>query len=112
MKSAHGWRHRQRRKGLGMINTTKQKAPRACDSEGLHTNTTGVHFLIDKAAKQAIQAPSGQAIAIEIARLALAGHVVHKGNCGDFTVCKYGMTRYCPDFDDLQAFSRKLGVTK
>ena len=58
------------------------------------------------------QAPNGKAMATEIARLALAGHAVHKGHCGDFTVCKYGMTRYCQDFDELQAFSRKLGVTK
>jgi len=58
------------------------------------------------------QAPNGKAITTEIARLALAGHAVHKGHCGDFTVCKYGMTRYCQDLDELQAFSRKLGVTK
>lgn len=94
-----------------MITTTKQKAPRACDSEGLHTTTNG-YFLIDEAVKQAIQAPNGKAIATEIARLALAGHAINKGNCGDFTVCKYGMAKYCQDFTELQAFSRKLGVTK
>jgi hypothetical protein len=58
------------------------------------------------------QALTGKAIATEIARLALAGHAVHKGHCGDFIVCKYGMAQYCQDFDELQAFSRKLGVTK
>ncbi len=46
-----------------------------------------------------------------IARLALAGHVVHKGQRGDFTVCKYGYSYYAQDFDALQAFTRKLGVT-
>ena len=89
--------------------TTEQKAADATNANGLHTNTTKTDFLTDEAIEQV---PSGKAIATEIARLALAGHAVHAGNCGDFTVCKYGMAKYCQDFDELQAFSRKLGVTK
>lgn len=46
-----------------------------------------------------------------IAQLTVAGHTIHKGHVGDFTVCKYGMTRYCKDFAELQAFSKQLGVT-
>jgi hypothetical protein len=53
-----------------------------------------------------------KAIANQIARLALAGHAVHKGQNGDFTVCKYGMTRFCANFAELQAFAVKLGVNK
>ena len=53
-----------------------------------------------------------KAIATQIARLALAGHAVHKGQHGDFIVCKYGMTRYCKDFAELQNFAVKLGVNK
>jgi len=53
-----------------------------------------------------------KAVATQIARLALAGHVVHKGKRGDYTVCKYGLTRYCKDFVELQAFARQLGVNK
>jgi hypothetical protein len=53
-----------------------------------------------------------KAVANQIARLALAGHAVHKGQSGDYTVCKYGMTRYCEDFAELQAFARQLGVNK
>ena len=45
-----------------------------------------------------------------IARLALAGHVVHRGKNNDFTVCKYGMSRYCADFAELLAFAKLLGV--
>jgi len=45
-----------------------------------------------------------------IARLALAGHVVHKGQHGDYTVSKYGMTRYCQDAAELAAFAKLLGV--
>lgn len=48
----------------------------------------------------------------QIAKLALAGHAVHKGQSGDYLVCKYGMSRYCQDFLELQAFARKLGVSK
>lgn len=92
-----------------MINTTTQKAADATNANGLHTNTTSIDFLTAAAIEQA---PNGKAIATEIARLALAGHAVHKGNCGDFTVCKYGMAKYCQDFTELQAFSRKFGVTK
>ncbi len=51
-----------------------------------------------------------KAIAGQIARLALAGHHVIKGTAGDYTVCKYGLTRYCASFAELQAFARKLGV--
>jgi hypothetical protein len=89
--------------------TTTQKAADATNANGLHTNTTSADFLTAAVIEQA---PSGKTIATEIARLALAGHAVHKGNCGDFTVCKYGMTKYCQDFEELQAFSKKLGVTK
>jgi hypothetical protein len=92
--------------------TTKQKAAGAINANGLHTNTTGADFPTCPATEQAIQAPTNKTITTQIAQLALAGHAVHKGRCGDFTVCKYGMARYCHDFDELQAFSRKLGVTK
>jgi hypothetical protein len=92
-----------------MINTTTQKAADATNANGLHTNTTGIDFLTAAVIEQA---PNGKAIATEIARLALAGHAVHKGNCGDFTVCKYGMAKYCQDLTKLQAFSRKFGMTK
>ena len=54
----------------------------------------------------------GKAEATQIAELALAGHAVHKGKSGDYLVCKYGLTRYCQDLDDLQAFARRLGVSK
>lgn len=88
---------------------TQQKAPRACDSEGLHIDTNSADFRSRGAINQA---HDGKAIANQIARLALAGHIVHQGGAGDYTVCKYGMTRYCKDFAELQAFARQLGVTQ
>lgn len=94
-----------------MLHTTTQKAADATNANGLHTNTpTGNDFLTGGATEQANQAPNGKAIATEIARLALAGHAVHKGNCEDFTVCKYGMAKYCQDFAELQAFAKQLGA--
>jgi len=91
-----------------MIHTnTQQKAPRACDSEGLHYDTNNADFRSHGAINQA---HDGKAIANQIARLALAGHVVHKGQSGDYLVSKYGMTRYCQDFTELAAFAQKLGV--
>lgn len=87
-----------------MTHHTNGKAPRACDSEGLHIDTTNnLNF--------ATGARHGKAEATQIAELALAGHAVHKGKSGDYLVCKYGLSRYCQDFDELQAFARKLGVS-
>ena len=91
--------------GTHMTHYTNGKAPRACDSEGLDINTSNdLNF--------ATGTRHRKAEATQIAELALAGHAVHKGKCGDYMVCKYGLSRYCQDFDDLQAFARKLGVSK
>ena len=90
-----------------MTDTTNGKAPRACDSEGLDINTTNdLDFATGTRHRKA------EAEATQIAELGLAGHAVHKGKTGDYLVCKYGMSRYCQDFDELQAFARKLGVSK
>lgn len=89
--------------------TIQQKAADAINVNGLHTDSTGDDFLTGAAIEQA---PSVKVIATEIASLALAGHAVHKGSARDFTVCKYGIAKYCLDFAELQAFSRQLGVTK
>ena len=52
-----------------------------------------------------------EAIATQIAQLVLARHVVHKGVHGDYLVSKYGLSHWCSDFDELQLFARKLGVS-
>ncbi len=86
---------------------TVRKAAGASNTNGLHTDTNGANFLTDGASQQALD---GNAIANQIGRLALAGHVVHRGSLGDFTVCKYSLTRYCANFAELAAFARRLGV--
>ena len=45
-----------------------------------------------------------------IAQFALAGHVVRRGSCNDYTVSKFGHSRYCQDLSELQEFSVRLGV--
>lgn len=82
--------------------TTNEKTPGACDTEGLKNHITTLN--------SATVARQRKDIETQIAKLALAGHAVHKGGAGDFTVCKYGLSRYCKDFAELQAFAWQLGV--
>ena len=90
-----------------MTTNTQQKAPGACDSKGLHTDHNSADF---RSHGQIQHAHDSKAIATQIARLALAGHAVHKGQSGDYLVCKFGMTKHCSDFAELAAFAQKLGV--
>ena len=92
-----------------MIHTTTKKAADATNANGLHTTSIGADFLTGGAIRQA---PNDSDIAAEIARLMLAGHAVYKGNAKDFTVCKYGLAKHCQNFEEIQAFSRKLGLSK
>ncbi len=85
--------------------STNGKAPGARNSEGLDIDTTNDQDF-------ATGRQHRKAEATQIAELALAGHIVHKGKSGDYLVCKYGLCRYCQDFEELQVFARKLGVSK
>ena len=87
-----------------MTDTTIEKAP-GLQSEGLDTDTiNNLNFATGQRQRKAI--------VTQIAELALAGHTVHELRCGDFLVCKYGYTHYAQDFEALQAFARRLGVSK
>jgi hypothetical protein len=44
--------------------------------------------------------------------LALAGHSVHELHDGTYLVSKYSYTYHAKDFAGLQAFARKLGMSK
>ncbi len=81
---------------------TKEKAPTPSKVQGAFQITSTVNF---PTAEQ-----KSKAISNQIAVLALAGHTVHKGTDGDYLVCKYGLSRWCKDFAELQAFAEKLGV--
>lgn len=63
-------------------------------------------------ADQVHVAEADKAVMTLIAQLALAGHAVHQLQGGHFIVCKYGLTRHCQDFSELQEFAQRLGVVK
>jgi hypothetical protein len=92
-----------------MIHTTTKKAADATNANGLHTTLTSADFLTGVAIEQAT---NDAEIAAGIAFLVPAGHTVPKGNTVGFTVCKYGLAKQCQDFGELQAFSRKLGLSR
>ncbi|HXE19689.1 MAG TPA: hypothetical protein VN629_08840 [Castellaniella sp.] len=50
------------------------------------------------------------ALSALIGQFARAGHALHGGACGDFTVIKWGLARYCQDFAAVQVFARQLGA--
>lgn len=88
-----------------MTHDTNKKAPGAINTEGLATDTTNdLNF--------ATGTRRSKAIATQIAELAVRGHAVHQLIDGGFLVCKYGYTHHAPDFEALQAFARRLGVTQ
>ena len=87
-----------------MTHATNEKAPCACNTEGLETDTANdLNFATGQRQRKAI--------VTQIAELVLAGHAVHELRCGDFLVCKYRCCHYAQDFDALQAFARRLGVS-
>jgi hypothetical protein len=64
----------------------------------------------DAANQSAVAVPTPAQVAMQIARLKQAGHVVHRGVDGGYLVCKYGYTHHAQDFAALQCFARRLGV--
>ena len=83
---------------------TNEKAPGACNTEGLTTNTNDLDFATGQRQRKAITT--------QIAELAIRGHAVHELKGGGFLVCKYGYTHYAQDFEALQTFAQRLGVSK
>jgi hypothetical protein len=87
------------------MHTTNGNGLTATNSQPAETNTLNTNDL---------DFPTGQRQRKDestlLTRLALAGHVVHRGKCNDFTVCKYGYAQYCQDVTELAAFANRLGV--
>jgi hypothetical protein len=90
--------------GTQMNHRFNEKAPGACNTEGLGTNTNNLN--------SATVSLQGKAIATQIAQLALRGHSVHQLTDGGYLVWKYGYTYHAPDFEALQVFARRLGVSQ
>lgn len=101
---------------LGTIPKHIELVPIGANIMSPNTNTApdlkinGVQEQVAVTFEYAIGLRQGKGVANQIAELTLAGHIVHPGQDGDFLVCKYGMSRYCRDFAQLQAFARQLGV--
>lgn len=87
-----------------MSHSQNGKAPGACNTKGLGTNFYKSHF--------AIHLVHRKAISTHIAQLALKGHAVYELADGGFLVCKYGYFHHAPDFEALQVFAYRLGVSQ
>ena len=86
-------------------------APHKCESPGgTGLNANQNHSL--NAANSATDPVSSKEVSAQITELALAGHHVHQGADGGFLVCKYGLSKSCADFTELQAFAVRLGVNR
>ena len=87
------------------VNATNSNGLTATNSQPAETNTLNTNGL---------DFPTGErqrkAEATVTAQLALHGHAVNALLCGDFLVCKYGLSFYAQDVEALQAFAKKLGV--
>jgi hypothetical protein len=84
---------------------TNEKAPGATNTEGFTTDTINdLNF--------ASGTRYSKAIATQAAELAIRGHAVHQLKDGGFLVCKYGQIFHANGFAELQAFTRRLGVSQ
>ena len=86
-------------------NTTHQKAPSACDAEGLHTDPIDVNFpTIDT---------QGKAFATLAARFALTGHTLTRSNPADgaamYYAGRWGLSRALPDLQAAAHFLAQIG---
>jgi hypothetical protein len=85
--------------------TAIERAPCSINTEGPSTDTTNdLNF--------ATGTRRTKAVTTQIAQLVIAGHAVHELTNGGYLVCKYGYTYHACDFETLQDFARKLGVSK
>jgi hypothetical protein len=87
------------------VSPAKGNGLTAGTSQPVRTQTQNTHELDSDTTRQ-----RGKAESTTIATLALAGHAVHVGRCGDYTVCKYGYSYFAQDLAALQSFAARLGV--
>jgi hypothetical protein len=84
---------------------TNEKAPGACNTEGLHTDTNGANFLTTDA--------QGKEFATLAAGFALAGHALHSTDPKDGAVTywaeRWGLVCYLPTIDAARRFLDQIG---
>ena len=88
------------------LTTTHEKAPSACDVEGLHTDTTNnLSFPTEPC--------EGKAFATLAARFVVAGHTLTRSNPADGAVLYYagrwGLSRALHDLDAAAQFLTQIG---
>ena len=85
--------------------TTNEKAPGACDSKGLTTDTNRAYFPTTDA--------EGKAFRTLAAGFAQAGHTLHRTDAKDGTVtywaARWGLVRFLPTIDAARRFLDQLG---
>ena len=86
-----------------MTRATIERAPGAYNTERLTTETNDLDFATGQRQRKDITTL--------IAALGIRGHAVHEVKGGGFLVCKYGYTHHAQDFEALQAFAKRLGVS-
>ena len=90
-------------------NTPIEKAPGACDSKRLTTDTNSEDYASHGPVNHA---QGGNTVAHLTAAFALKGHIVIRGDRGDFSVTKYGMSRYCANQTELATFAKIVGAAQ
>ena len=85
--------------------TNNEKAPGACNTEGLHTHTNGADF--------PTTAQQGKEFSTLAAGFALAGHALHRSDPKDGSVTywaeRWGLVRYLPTIDAARHFLEQIG---
>ena len=87
-----------------MTRATIERAPGACNTERLTTETNDLDFATGQRQRKDITTL--------IAALGIRGHAVHEVRGGGFLVCKYGYTHCAQDVKALKTFAQRLGVSK
>lgn len=84
---------------------TTEKAPGACDSKGLTTDTNGVNFPTAD--------DEGKAFKTLVTGFAHTGHTLHQTEAKDGTVtywaARWGLVRYLPTIDAARRFLDQIG---
>ena len=85
--------------------TTNEKAPGACDSKGLTTDTNGANFPTTDG--------EGKALKTQAAGFAQAGHTLHRTDPKDGAVsywaARWGLVRHLPTIDAARRFLDQVG---
>jgi hypothetical protein len=85
-----------------MSYVTNKKAPSACNTKGLTTNSSNHNF--------AIESTYSKAVTSQVAKFALNGHAVYPLADGGFLVSRFDYLHRAPDFESLKVFTKRLGV--